>query len=83
MARSLNVSSFFTDAFVRDHVWHPYVVASKTHWLMTFLFRLVGRCQSRKISLYFPKTLYPAFILFKISCLILFQLLPFVPDIYS
>ena len=24
------VSSFFTNAFVRDHVWHPYVIAGKT-----------------------------------------------------
>ena len=43
------VSSFFTNAFVRDHVWHPYVIAGKTHWLKTFLFRLIGRCMSRKI----------------------------------
>ena len=49
------VSSFFTNAFVRDHVWHPCVIAGKTHWLATFLFRLMGRCLSRKISLYFPK----------------------------
>ena len=55
------VSSFFTNAFVRDHVWHPYFIAGKTHWLKTFLFRLIGRCLSRKISLYFPKTLCPAF----------------------
>ena len=25
------VSSFFTTAFVRDHVWHQYVIAGKTH----------------------------------------------------
>ena len=25
------VSSFFTNAFVRDHVWYPYVTAGKTH----------------------------------------------------
>ena len=31
------VSSFFTNAFVRDHVWHLYVIAGKTHWLKTFL----------------------------------------------
>ena len=43
------VSSFFTNAFVRDHVWHPYVVAGKTHWSKTFLFRLMVRCMSRKI----------------------------------
>ena len=41
------VSSFFTNAFVRDHVWHPYVIAGKTHWLKTFLFKLIGRCLSR------------------------------------
>ena len=57
------VSTFFTNAFVRDHVWHPYVIAGKTHWLKTFLFKLIGRCLSKKISLYFPKTLHPAFIL--------------------
>ena len=49
------VSSFFTNAFVRDHVWRPYVIAGKTHRLKTFLCRLMGRCLSRKISLYFPK----------------------------
>ena len=49
------VSSFFTNAFVRDHVWHPYAIAGKTHWLKTFLFKLLGRCLSRKISLYFMK----------------------------
>ena len=43
------VSSFFTNAFVRDHVWHPYVIAGKTHWLKTFLFKFKGRCLSRKI----------------------------------
>ena len=57
------LSSFSTNALVRDHVWHPYVIAGKTHWLKTFLFRLVGRCLSRKISQYLPKTLHPAFIL--------------------
>ena len=31
------VSSFFTNAFMRDHVWHPYVIAGKSHWLKTFL----------------------------------------------
>ena len=46
---------FFTNAFVRNHLWHPYVIAAKTHWLKTFLFRLMGRCLSRKISLYIPK----------------------------
>ena len=48
-------TSFFTDAFVRDHVWHLYIIAGKTHWLKTFLFKLIGRCLSRKISLYFQK----------------------------
>ena len=52
------VSSFFTNAFVRDHFWHPYVIAGETKWLKTFLYRLMGRCLSRKISLYFPNTLY-------------------------
>ena len=66
------VSGFFTNAFVRGHVWHPYVIAGKAHWLKTFLFRLIGRCQSRKISLYFPKTLHPAFILIETSCFVLF-----------
>ena len=73
------VSSFFTNAFVRDHVWHSYVIAGKTHWLKTFLFRLIGRCLFRKISLYFPKTLHPTYILIKPSCCAVL----FVPDIYS
>ena len=49
------VATFFTNYFVRNHVWHPYIIAGKTHWLKTFLFRLTGRCLSRKILLYFPK----------------------------
>ena len=68
------VSSFFTNGFVRDHVWHPYVIAGKTHWLKTFLFRVMGRCLSRKISLYFPKTFHPAFILIETSCLVHFSI---------
>ena len=27
------VSSLFTNALARDHVWHPHVIAGKTHWL--------------------------------------------------
>ena len=68
------VSSFLTNAFVRDHVWHLYVIAGKTHWLKTFLFRLIGRCLSRKISLYFPKTLQHASILVETSCFVLFSI---------
>ena len=45
-------SSFFINAFARDHVWHLYVISGKAHWLKTFLFRLMERCLSRKISLY-------------------------------
>ena len=56
------VSSFFTKAFVRDHERHLYVIAGKAHWLKTFLFRLMGRCLSGKISLYFPKALHSALI---------------------
>ena len=73
------VSSFFTNAFVRDHVWHPYVIAGKTHWLKIFLFRLMRQYLSRKVSLYFPKTLHPAFILIETSCFILFSLAIFCP----
>ena len=68
------VSNFFTNAFVRGHVWHPYVIAGKTHWLKTFLFKLIGRCLSRKISLYFPKTLHPDFILIETCCFVLFSI---------
>ena len=49
-------SRLFTNAFVRDHAWHPYAIADKTHWLKTFLFRLMGRCLSRKISLFAQNT---------------------------
>ena len=68
------ISSFFTNAFITNHVWHPHVIAGKTHWLKTFLFRLMGRCLSRNISLYFPKTLHTAFILVETSCLVLFSI---------
>ena len=50
------VSSFFTNAFVRDHVWHPCVIAGKARWLKTFLFRLTKRILSRNNSLHFPKS---------------------------
>ena len=70
MARWL-VSGVFTDTLVRHHVWHPHVHAGKTHWLKTFLFRLMGRCLSRKMSLYFAKTLRPAFIFIETSCFVL------------
>ena len=61
----------FTNVLVRDHVWHPYIIAGKTHWLRLFL-RLMGRCL--KISQYFPKTLHPAFILIETSCCVLFSI---------
>ena len=74
---SLACLKFFTNSFVRDHVCHPYVTVGKTHWLKTFLFRLIGRCQPRKISVYFPKTPDLAFI-FKFCsvfhCCCLFQI---------
>ena len=55
------VSSFLTN-----------VIAGKTHWLKTFLFRPMGRCLYKKISLYFPKTLHPYFILIK-TCFVVFH----------
>ena len=63
---------FLTKAVVRDHVSHA--VAEKTHWLKTFLSRLMGRCLSKKISLYFPKTLHLALFLAESSCLVLFSI---------
>ena len=45
----------FSNAFVRDHVWHSYVIAGKTHCLKTILFRLIGRCLSGKIFCTFQK----------------------------
>ena len=68
------VSIFITTVFVKDHVWHPFVIAGKTHWLKTLLFSFMGRCLARKISLYFPKTLHPAFILMKTSFIVLFSI---------
>ena len=47
-------SSFFTNAFVRYHVWHPYVISGKTHWLKTFfLDSWEGACPQR-----FPSCFY-------------------------
>ena len=34
---------YFTDAFVRDHVWEPYFIVGKTRCLETCLFRLMMR----------------------------------------
>ena len=67
-------SSFVFNAFMWDYVWHPYVIAGKTHLLKTFLFGVMGNCLSRKISLYFPKTLHPAFIPIETSRLVLFSI---------
>ena len=33
---------------MRDHVWHPYVIAGKTHWLKTLLFKCIERCLSSR-----------------------------------
>ena len=41
-------------------------------WLKAFHFRLSRRCLSRKISVYFTKTLHPACILIETSCLVPF-----------
>ena len=49
------VSNFFTNTFVRNHVRYPYAIAGMTNWLKAFLYRLMERCLSRNISLYFPK----------------------------
>ena len=49
--------SFFTNAFVRDHVWHPYVIAGKTHWLKTFLDSWEG---GNLTSTYYHATLKPS-----------------------
>ena len=68
------LSRFIANAFVRDYFWHPYAIVGKTHWLKTFPFRLMGRCMSKKISQYFPKTLNPAFILIESSCFVLFSI---------
>ena len=56
------VSNFFTNVFARDHAWHPYVIAVKTRWLKTFLFRLVDRCLSRGFLCTFQK--HPILLLF-------------------
>ena len=71
MAR-LAYSSFFTNAFMTDRVRYPHAITGKTHWLKTFLFRLIGRCLSRKISLYCPKTSHPVFIPIETSFLFFF-----------
>ena len=53
---------------------HMLFIAGKTHWLKTFLCKFIGRCLSREISLYFPKTLHPAFVLIETSCFVLFSI---------
>ena len=62
-----SISSFFTDAFTRDHTWHLYVIVGKTHWLKSILFRFMGRCLPRKISLHFTKTHSIIFLFLSIS----------------
>ena len=57
-------ASFLTNAFIRGYVKDPYFITGKTHWLKTLFFRLMRRCLSKQISLYFPKRLHPVFILF-------------------
>ena len=69
----LLVSRSFINAFVRDHAWHSYVIPGKTHWLKTFLFRLMGRRLTRKISLYSPKNTPSCLIRIEASCFVLFS----------
>ena len=80
---SLTLSIFLSMVRVTDHVWHPYVIVGKTHWLKTFLFRLMGRCLSRLIALFFAKTHHPVFILIETSCFVLISIAVFDPDIHS
>ena len=39
---ALAASSFFTNAFVTDHVWQPFVIVEKTHWLKTLFLDSYG-----------------------------------------
>ena len=65
-----------------DHVWHPYVIRCKTHWLKIFLLRFMGKCLSEKTSLYFPKNDPSRLLLFsKLLAWCCFSWLLFVPDI--
>ena len=77
------VSSLFTNAFVRDHVCHPYVIAGKTHWLKTFfLDSWEGTCPGRFLCTFQKHSIL---LLFWLKLLVSFcsTLLLFVPDIYS
>ena len=67
------MSSFFTNAFIRDQVWRPCHNCSDT-LVEDLSFRLTGRLLSRKISLYLPKMLHCAFFLIRTSCLVLFYI---------
>ena len=80
------VSSFFTNAFVRDHVWHPYVSMFGIH--MSLLVRYTGwkpffldswKVPVQKDFSVLSKTLHPAFILIKTSCLVLFSIATVCP----
>ena len=42
------VSVFFTNVFERDHVWHPYAIAGKTHWLKDLSFWTHGMVPVQK-----------------------------------
>ena len=65
---------FFTIGFVRDHVWHPYVTAGKTHMLNTF-FKTHGKEPvHRDFSIHSQNTSSCFY-----SCLVLFSIVMFVP----
>ena len=77
------VSSFFTNAFVRHHVRHPYIIVGKTYWLNIFLLdSWEGACPERRLC---PFLKYPILLLFflKLLALFCFPLLLVVPNIYS
>ena len=44
------VSSFFSNAFTRDYVWHRHVISSKTHWLNDLSLQTHGRVYTPTFS---------------------------------
>ena len=59
--------SFF-HAFVRDHVWHPHVIAGKIHWLKTYRFRPMGPYAPQGSTSLLPKLSVTSKVSARTSC---------------
>ena len=74
-------SSFSATTLVRNHVWHPYTIVSKTHWLKTFPSRCIGSACLERVLCISQKHSFLLLFLSNLLPLVCFPLLLFVLDI--